>query len=78
VVPPGERPRRQGSLGRRWEAKARKHPGLEPDRWFGGRQQFEQLLAGRHQLPHVLAARVACVQVRDRYGALAPGEHAKR
>jgi hypothetical protein len=53
-------------------------PGLEPGRRLGGRQQLKQLLAGRHQLPHVLAAPVALIEVRDRVRAIASGQDAKR
>jgi hypothetical protein len=55
------------------QPKSFKHPGLESGRRLGGRQQLKQLLASHHQVPHVLAARVALVQVRDRHCALAPG-----
>jgi hypothetical protein len=60
-------------LGRRGQPEPRQDPRLEPGRRLGGRQQLEQLIAGGHQLPHVLAAAIACFQMRDRPGSLAPG-----
>jgi hypothetical protein len=48
---------------RRWHghSQALKHPGLEAGRRLGRRQQLKQLLAGHHQLPHVLTADIAIV-----------------
>ena len=76
IKPDATRRNLTGKINARFEEKGLRI--VAQRRIWMSRQQAEQFLAGHREVADVLAARVAVVQVDERVGALAAGQHTQR